>query len=90
MVYYIPRGDADLDLYERTDHHTHCPFKGDASYFSLPGARGAQCRLDYEDPCPAVAAIKDHLAFYPDRVDFDRSKLGAIDCQRDECDPLAM
>jgi uncharacterized protein (DUF427 family) len=70
-VFYIPRADADMTLLARTDHQTHCPYKGDASYFSIPagGARGGNAVWTYEDPYPAVAVIKDHLAFYPDRVD---------------------
>jgi len=70
-VYYVPREDADMTLLERTDHSTHCPYKGDASYFSIPsaGAKGINAAWSYENPHPAMAEIKDHLAFYPDRVD---------------------
>lgn len=70
-VQYIPRKDADMTLLERTDHSTHCPYKGDASYFSIPaaGPKGINAVWTYENPHAAVAAIKDHLAFYPDRVD---------------------
>jgi uncharacterized protein (DUF427 family) len=68
---YIPREDVDMSKLERTEHHTYCPYKGDCSYYSVPigGARGANSVWSYEEPHPAVAAIKDHLAFYPDRVD---------------------
>jgi len=70
-VHYIPRADADMALLEPTAHLTHCPYKGDASYFSIPvgGARSANAVWSYEHPHAAVAAIRDHLAFYPDRVD---------------------
>ncbi|TWB47167.1 DUF427 domain-containing protein [Nitrospirillum viridazoti] len=70
-VQYIPRKDVDMAALERTDHATHCPYKGDASYFSIPagGARAVNAIWTYEAPHAAVAAIKDHLAFYPDRVD---------------------
>ncbi len=69
-VYYIPREDADQSLLERTDHHTYCPYKGEAAYFSITaGDRGTNAIWTYEAPYDAVAAIKDHLAFYPDRVD---------------------
>jgi uncharacterized protein (DUF427 family) len=70
-VQYIPRADADMTLFEPTTHRTHCPFKSDANYFSLKvGGRVAENAVwTYEDPFPGVAAIKDHLAFYPDRVD---------------------
>ncbi len=70
---YIPRADADMAKLARTDHATYCPYKGDCSYFSLPaGPRAANAVWTYEAPYPAVAAIKDHLAFYPDRVEITR------------------
>ena len=70
-VHYVPRGDVDLSLLERTDRATYCPYKGDCSYFSIPlgGAKSRNAVWSYEEPYPAAAAIKDHLAFYPDRVD---------------------
>ena len=70
-VLYIPREDAEMDLFARTAHRTHCPHKGDASYFSLTagGVERANAVWSYETPFPAVAAIKDHLAFYPSKVD---------------------
>jgi uncharacterized protein (DUF427 family) len=68
-VQYIPRTDADLAALERTDHHTWCPYKGEASYFSIPGIdRGENAIWTYEEPHDAVAGIREHLAFYPDRV----------------------
>jgi uncharacterized protein (DUF427 family) len=70
-VQYIPRQDVDMALLARTDHATYCPYKGEASYYSLPlgGARSVNAVWTYESAHPAVAAIQDHLAFYPDRVD---------------------
>jgi uncharacterized protein (DUF427 family) len=70
-VQYIPRKDVDMALLARTDHTTHCPYKGDAAYYSIPagGERSANAVWTYETPHPAVAAIAEHLAFYPDRVD---------------------
>lgn len=70
-VLYIPRSDVDMSLLARTDHTTYCPYKGDCSYFSITtaGERGSNAVWTYEAPFEAVAAIKDHLAFYPDRVD---------------------
>jgi uncharacterized protein (DUF427 family) len=70
-VQYIPRQDVDMSLLERTGLATYCPYKGDCSYYSIPsgGVRSANAVWTYEAPYPAVAAIKDHLAFYPDRVD---------------------
>jgi uncharacterized protein (DUF427 family) len=70
-VHYIPRDDVDMSALKRTEHSTYCPFKGDASYFSIPsgGERSTNAIWTYEAPYDAVARIKDHLAFYPDRVD---------------------
>lgn len=70
-VFYVPRADVDMSVLARTEHFSHCPYKGDASYFSIPagGARAVNAVWTYEAPHDAVAAIKDHLAFYPDRVD---------------------
>lgn len=70
-VFYIPRQDVDISMLERTDHETHCPYKGDASYYSIPagGERSRNAVWTYETPHDAVSEIKDHLAFYPDRVD---------------------
>ncbi|WP_426122523.1 DUF427 domain-containing protein [Pararhizobium sp. PWRC1-1] len=70
-VQYIPRADVDMALLRRTGHATYCPYKGDASYFSVPGGG---VRLDnaiwsYEAPYDAVAVIRDHLAFYADRFE---------------------
>jgi len=71
VVHYIPRDDVDMSLLERTEHHTYCPYKGDASYYSIPvaGGAGENAVWTYEQPSEAVAAIKDHVAFYPDRVE---------------------
>ena len=69
---YIPRGDAAMSHFARTTHHTHCPYKGDASYFDL-GAGAANAVWSYEAPYPAMAAIKDHLAFYPQHVQIERT-----------------
>ncbi|MDX2156587.1 MAG: DUF427 domain-containing protein [Hyphomicrobiaceae bacterium] len=70
-VQYIPRADADMTLYRRTEHSTHCPYKGDASYYTLQvGDREAKNAVwSYEQPFPHMAEIKEYLAFYPDRVD---------------------
>lgn len=70
-VQYVPRKDVNMALLARTEHATYCPYKGDCSYFSIPlgGNRSANAVWTYEAPYPAVMLIKDHLAFYPDRVD---------------------
>lgn len=70
-VHYIPRGDADMSLLQASDHSTFCPYKGDASYFDIvvDGERSSDAVWSYEHPFEAVAPVRDHLAFYPDRVD---------------------
>jgi uncharacterized protein (DUF427 family) len=70
-VQYIPRKDIDLTLLRRTDHHTYCPYKGDGAYYSIPlgGDRSVNAAWFYEAPYAAVAAIRDHIAFYSNRVD---------------------
>jgi uncharacterized protein (DUF427 family) len=70
-VQYIPRKDVDMSLLERTRHNTYCPYKGDASYYSIPsgGAKSKNAVWTYEAAFPAVAAINEYVAFYPDRVD---------------------
>ena len=74
-VYYLPRGDTDMSLLLPTSRATHCPYKGDASYFSIVGrtATAENAVWTYEDPLPAAAAIRGHLAFYPDRVTIEVS-----------------
>jgi uncharacterized protein (DUF427 family) len=68
IVYYIPRKDIKMERLVRTSHTTHCPFKGDASYFSLKnGPENAV--WSYEKPYDEMLVIKDLLAFYPDKVD---------------------
>jgi uncharacterized protein (DUF427 family) len=70
-VYYLPRNDGDMSLLVRTTHYTYCPYKGDCTYYSIPigGAKSEYAVWTYEKPYTAVADIKEHLAFYPTRVD---------------------
>ncbi len=70
-VYYVPWADVRADLLEPSDHRTTCPFKGEASYWSVRvGDRVEQDLVwSYPDPLPEVAAIKDHVACYLRRVD---------------------
>jgi len=70
-VHYIPRVDVDMTALARSETHTYCPYKGDASYFSIPigGERSVDAIWTYEAPYDAVAGIKNYIAFYPDRVD---------------------
>lgn len=70
-VFYIPRKDVDMSLLARTDSHTTCPYKGQASYYSLVanGAVEKDAVWTYETPLPGVAEIKEYLAFYPNKVE---------------------
>ena len=69
-VLYIPREDIAAGALAPNPRRTHCPYKGEASYFDLAGPEPrAAVAWAYEDPFPAVARIRGHLAFYPDRVD---------------------
>ena len=70
-VQYVPRSDANLALLTRTDRVTHCPYKGDANYFSIVanGKTTENAIWTYEKPYDAVAEISGFMAFYPDRVD---------------------
>ncbi len=70
-AHYLPRKDVDFSLLERSDHTTYCPYKGECAYYGIPsgGERSANAVWTYEAPYDAVAAIKDFVAFYPDRVD---------------------
>ena len=72
-VFYIPREDAQMALFARTTNATHCPYKGDASYYSvLPaGADGVNAVWTYEQPYDAVADIREHVAFYPNKVSIE-------------------
>lgn len=69
-VQYVPRGDANMALLARTGRVTHCPYKGDANYFSVSaGGKTLENAIwSYETPFPAMAEISGHLAFYPDKV----------------------
>jgi uncharacterized protein (DUF427 family) len=75
LVIYFPRKDVDMSLLQRTSSHTTCPYKGVASYYALAAGGGVEkdAVWTYETPLPNVAAIKDHLAFYPDRVEISQA-----------------
>ncbi|MFC9689843.1 DUF427 domain-containing protein [Kribbella sp. NPDC056951] len=72
-VQYVPRDDVDFTLLERTEHSTYCPYKGDASYYSIlpAGEAGVNAVWTYEQPYDAVADIRDHVAFYADKVSIE-------------------
>ncbi len=74
-IHYIPRADVDMAQLARTAHATYCPFKGDCSYYNVlrAGAHGENAVWTYEAPFPAVEEIRNHLAFYPDRVEVTES-----------------
>ena len=69
-VFYVPRADADMNRYAKTARSSHCPYKGDASYYSLVDGdtRAENVVWSYETPYPAMAPIAGHLAFYADKV----------------------
>jgi len=71
-VYYLPRKDVRMDFLHRTAHRTHCPFRGNASYWTIKvGEHAAEnAAWSYEDPLPEAAEIKDHVAFYWNQVEF--------------------
>jgi len=69
-VVYFPRKDVEMAVLGRTAHSTHCPYKGDASYFTIArdGVVAENAVWTYETPFPAMAQIKDLVAFYPNHV----------------------
>jgi uncharacterized protein (DUF427 family) len=70
-VQYIPREDAQMDLFDRTDHTSHCPYKGDATYYTVMagGIVARNAAWSYEQPLPGVGEIAGRIAFYPEKVD---------------------
>jgi uncharacterized protein (DUF427 family) len=71
VVQYIPVGDVEQALLERTTTQTYCPYKGDASYYTVnvpDGSTATDVIWTYEHPYPSVAEIAGHVAFYPDRA----------------------
>ena len=70
-VFYIAREDADMSVFTRSEHKTYCPYKGDASHFTLDvsGKRAENAAWSYEQPYPAMREIEGRIAFYPKRVD---------------------
>lgn len=74
-VLYVPFADIDFSQLEKTDHTTHCPYKGDATYWSVKpaGAEGRNAMWGYEAPFDEMADIRNHAAFYPDKVTIETS-----------------
>lgn len=69
--HYVPRADVDMSTLRPTAHHSHCPYKGDADYFSITvdGRSADNAVWSYNAPYPAVKEIAGYLCFYPERVD---------------------
>jgi uncharacterized protein (DUF427 family) len=70
-VYYFPMTDVDMDFMSATDRRTHCPYKGDAGYWSIymDGVIAENAAWSYVDPYPAAESLKGRIAFYPDKVE---------------------
>ena len=70
-VCYFPREDVRMDLFERSDFVSYCPFRGNATHYSLRVADMVADNIlwSYEDPVGDAAVIKDYVAFYPDQVE---------------------
>jgi uncharacterized protein (DUF427 family) len=75
-VYYVPLDDVDSELLESSDTTSYCPYKGEASYYSVRTGDGVveDAIWFYDEPYDAVSEIAGHVAFYPDRVQIDDSK----------------
>jgi uncharacterized protein (DUF427 family) len=83
-VFYIPREDVESAFLSKTAHTSHCPYKGDASYYSLfiNGALVENAAWSYEQPYPAMEAIRGMLAFYTDKLDVYEVDQADIDDHR--------
>jgi uncharacterized protein (DUF427 family) len=70
-VYYLPLAAVDADVLRPTDHATYCPYKGDASYYSLVDGDSVveNAVWSYVEPYESVSSIAGHLAFYPQHVE---------------------
>jgi uncharacterized protein (DUF427 family) len=71
VVYYVPLADVRSEVLKPSYHTTYCPYKGDASYYSLatPNGEVADAVWYYAEPYSAVAEIGGHVAFYANKVD---------------------
>src|SRR5260370_2884042 len=74
-VQYVPRQDANMPLLKRTERTTHCPYKGDANYFSIvaDGKTLENSIWTYETPFPAMEEISGHLAVHPYKVKIEEA-----------------
>ncbi|HJV43883.1 DUF427 domain-containing protein [Caulobacter sp.] len=91
-VYYFPRDDVRMEFLRRTDKVTHCPYKGDASYFTIYRDRQIieSAVWSYEDPYAAVAAISGRLAFYPEHVEFQVGDLSPAETEARDVDEVVL
>ena len=71
QVVYFPKEDVEMAYFGRSDHHTACPYKGEASYWTLTMEGNVEDNVawSYESPYPSASRISGHVAFYPDRVE---------------------
>nr|WP_248297561.1 DUF427 domain-containing protein [Streptomyces sp. S1D4-11] len=71
-VHYIPFGDVNQNVLMRSNTTTYCPYKGDASYYTImvQDRDLTDAAWTYEEPYPAVKEIASYLAFYPEHVQF--------------------
>jgi len=76
-VIYFPRDDVNMSLLERTEHETFCPFKGEASYWTLRHGDAVEENAvwTYEDPYEQVDGLRDYVAFYGDKVEWKEGGL---------------
>lgn len=83
-VQYFPRDDVDTGFLSKSDHTTNCPYKGDATYYSMlmNGDIAENVAWSYEEPYPAMESIKDMIAFYPDKVEVYEIAEDAVDDRR--------
>lgn len=91
-VYYFPRDSVRMEFLRRTDKVTHCPYKGDASYFTIYRDRQIieSAVWSYEDPYAAVAAISGRLAFYPEHVEFQAGDLTPAETKAASVDEVVL
>jgi uncharacterized protein (DUF427 family) len=85
-VQYVPREDAAMEFMTPTEHHTYCPYKGQASYHAIlmDGRFAENAVWSYEDPYPAMEQIRGYLAFYPNKVTIrELDEPGGADAIRD-------
>jgi uncharacterized protein (DUF427 family) len=82
-VVYFPREDVSMEYFSRTDRTTHCPYKGDAAYYTIlmDGQFAENAVWTYEDPFPSVEQIRGRLAFYPDKVEVYAVEDGTVNPQ---------